>query len=561
MVDDTFITHQPRNFPYNEDRHDDRYYGNITRNFQIFGSALGLYDPRPPSFDGENQCAHDTYSGELITQQVSVPLWKEDYDFYGFTAKVENLHGNIFQFCTVNSVHPLDVSPYSANYGGLVSHNVLDLLDQLIGEKITNFAVIGGHLTRRELSRVSYVINDTGLVVQYHCYAHDHITAYDYDWNSEIVVPFVEPDLVFDPVIGQSYATGYTSETHYRYSAAITDDIEHDMGPDHDRYDGGGSNAAFPIILSYPSGITDEIEAFSISVPKKLGEHKYLDNFAKAVHLSYRDITASSLFSSVDAFLQAQSSLDVNLLQDLAELPEILSSIPDLQAGLKVIGRLAKRDFSFATLREILNYVTSENLRYSFGAGPTIDSATKTIPKLISTFDRLGLSSKQTVGRGSYYVKLSNVLGRQEVTIQTRTKIVMDSSFSGLLSAITRVDCLGLLPKASNLWDILPFTFVVNWFTGIGSALRRAEYSAQLAVIPAYYVHTYTISSPLSDLELESIGASSSSSKPASLRLYYRDISLYSPIPRDSRFGFGYPSGIPSWGTFGSLLYQLIFGR
>jgi hypothetical protein len=115
------------------------------------------------------------------------------------------------------------------------------------------------------------------------------------------------------------------------------------------------------------------------------------------------------------------------------------------------------------------------------------------------------------------------------------------------------------LPKPSNIWDLIPFTFVVNWFTGVGAAMRRAEYSVLMATIPAYYVHTYTIRSPLEPDELRKWSLRSSGVDRAYLRLYYRDVSLFTPAVRDSRFAFGMPTQLPPMGTLGSLLWQLIF--
>jgi hypothetical protein len=34
---------------------------------------------------------------------------------------------------------------------------------------------------------------------------------------------------------------------------------------------------------------------------------------------------------------------------------------------------------------------------------------------------------------------------------------------------------LGLNPSAANIWDLIPFSFVVDWFTGIGSLLSRLD--------------------------------------------------------------------------------------
>jgi hypothetical protein len=218
-----------------------------------------------------------------------------------------------------------------------------------------------------------------------------------------------------------------------------------------------------------------------------------------------------------------------------------------------------KRDLRLSTFKEILDLATSTHLQAVFEWRPYYELLTRYIPQVLSTMDSIGDIRTNSIGYGSFSFKFTNEFGRKEVTLKTRTKIVMDASPSGLLSAAVGLDALGLLPKASNLWDLLPFTFVVNWFTGVGEAIRRAEYATFLASVPAYYVHTYTLSSPLSDDELDLLKMSSSISEPACLRIYVRDVTNRPPFPRDTRFGFGLPSGIPSVGSLGSLLYQLIF--
>lgn len=561
--EETLVSFPSENFVYNDDRHDDRYYGNITRNFQIFGSALGFGDfTRHPSFLGENQCRHMAYSGELITKQEGIPMWNESYQFYDLSTVVGNTHGNVWQFCTVNTVSPdLDVSAYSANYGGLVSHNLLDLLNYLIGKTASRTAVIGGHLSYTNLSQIEYHINDAGIVVKYHCYARNHVISAQYNWDVELTVLFKEPEIYTNPIVGVSYATQYTGSVKYRYYNAYTDDIDNYMGRTVDEYVGSGPYQSFPVMLTLPG--TDYLGAgtFPEAVVAKCERRLFLASFAKAADMSYRDITASSAYSTVEALKQVQNTLDVNLVQDINELPEICESIPDFERAIKALSKVVRRDLSFATLKEIVDVATSENLRYAFGSGPTLDTFLKTLPKIVSTFSKLGVVSKHAVGYGSFTRQLTNKLGREELLLQTRTKIVLDTSFSELVSATLRIDALGILPKVSNVWDTLPFTFVVNWFTGIGSAIKRAEYLAFAATIPAYYVHTYTLTSPLSQRELDILTSSSSSAKPASLKLFYRDISLYSPIPRESSLGFDMPPGIPNWGTAGSLLYQLLFGR
>jgi hypothetical protein len=120
-------------------------------------------------------------------------------------------------------------------------------------------------------------------------------------------------------------------------------------------------------------------------------------------------------------------------------------------------------------------------------------------------------------------------------------------------------DACGILPKPSNLWDLVPFSFIANWITGVGANIRRLEYIAVLATIPAYYVHSYTIASPFTLDELQGWNLGSESVAPLTFKIYYRDVSLYVPLMRDTEFGFALPSSVPPLAVIGSLLYQLLF--
>jgi len=315
-----------------------------------------------------------------------------------------------------------------------------------------------------------------------------------------------------------------------------------------------------PIGLEDPVKTPDLEQSLCNAVIFDMNRTHALVNFRAAVDSCWHDITPSSLFSTVDAFKEAEGYLGVNILQNLAKLPSMSKAFPDFLKALDILGKLARRDVNLLTLKEILDLSTSTFLQGNFEWRPYYTLVTEYIPKLVSTLHTLGDIGSNAIGHGSFSFKFNHEFGREDVTLLTRTKLVMDTSPSGLLSAVLGIDALGLLPKASNLWDLLPFSFVANWFTGIGESMRRAEYSLLVATIPAYFVHSYTLTSPLSTHELDLLEMSSGDVEPAALRLYYRDVSLYSPIPRDSKFGFGIPSNLPSLGVLGSLLYQLIFG-
>jgi len=443
--------------------------------------------------------------------------------------------------------------------GGTSSWNLLDLLDSLIGEELTDFVFDGPHLVQRTISHVERTLSMAYLIITYKCHVRDHTSDADFYWDASIVVPFEVPEVGLEPVVGTDYRLTRPGNPIYRFSNAyntVGGAIVGFSGPAEGEFS-GPSYTCGPLILGYPVRTPIGEWGVAMLARETLRSGRFIDEFDKAAKRDFRDLATSSLFSTVDAFKKAEGSLNINILQNLQKLPQLASAIPQIREALDVIGSVLRRDLSLSTIREILDLATSTHLQWAFQWRPYLQVLTEYLPQLLSTMSSMGHIPANAVMRGSYSTKLFNVLGRQEVTILTRSKVVMDASPSGLLSAILGVDASGLLPKPSNLWDLLPFTFVVNWFTGVGASIKRAEYSLLLATLPAYYVHSYTISSPLTPFELDSLEMSSSGAEPASLRLYYRDISRYTPAVHDSKFGFGIPSGLTNGGTLGSLLYQL----
>jgi len=47
-----------------------------------------------------------------------------------------------------------------------------------------------------------------------------------------------------------------------------------------------------------------------------------------------------------------------------------------------------------------------------------------------------------------------------------------DSEFDRLISSI---DSLGFAPTLENIWDLIPYSFVVDWFIDIGGLLERVD--------------------------------------------------------------------------------------
>lgn len=552
------VSHEPEILPYDE-RRDGLAYGSFFRNLQLFNSVMSGRSFSTPSSSKEKTCRHENLSGEMITRSIDVPVFRESFVWWDTIPLTESTHGVGYVSCTVNTVNPLAVSTTPTDWSHLYNQWTINIIDVLLHyESLDELQVDYGSGRLSVLTNVKHTQTRERLVISYHVRNYHFWQGWQTDWDSEMVVPFVEPPKSIVPQVGSTYTVTYTGVTTFRYSSFVTTfPVYHN--PASREYVGSDNlnSVVFPMLMSQPSEPGSQEENMRIVVGANYSIDNILHNFRRNVDEDYLHIVPSSLFSTVAAFQSAEGYLGVNVLQNLAKIPGIVNSLPQIREAVSILGSLVRRDLSFSTLKEILDLATSTHLQAEFQWRPYMALMTQYLPKMIATIHDLGLPAGVVVGYGSYRKTLSLAFSRKEVTLQTRTKIVMDASPSGLLSAVLGVDALGLLPKASNLWDLIPFTFVVNWFTGVGAAIRRAEYSLLLATIPAYFVHTYTISSPFLDSELSSMKMSGSQPDFPYLRLYYRDVSHFSPAVRDSKFGFGIPTELPNSGILGSLLYQL----
>jgi len=536
--------------------HNQKSYGSFFQNLQTFGRVLGggsvLTVP-----SREHAMRHDTFQGGLVTHQLgSFETW-DDYYFYGHPYRSRSTSGLVYHYFYVTGKRPNQGFVYSRSTPAYTMC-VDDLLDSLKGQTIVYSHAVGTNQVICTLSDVSYDSFESGLRVTYNLRTDYPVINQEAEWRSTLIVPFWYPTELTDPSIGVGYSaqaafvTTFSNVGWYRTTGDRVDFSVESSYP---------GNFCFPTALSNcDDADSSDTRPYAIQAWTDLSAGRFSRRFGEAINSDFTELAPASLFSSVDAFNQLEGYLGTNVLQNLAKLPGFIDSLPKLREAVDVLGKLAKRDLNFATFREILDLASSTHLQASFEWRPWSTILNEYAPKLAATFSALGLQPERIVGYGSFRAELHNVLGRTDVNLTVRTKIVLVGSVPSWLATLTGIDALGLLPKASNLWDLIPFTFLVNWFTGVGAAMRRAESSIILMGLPAYYVHTFAFTSPFSTDELRLLHASSDRTSPPLLRYYMRDVTTITPAPRDTKYGFGIPSGIPFIGTLGSLAYQLIFG-
>jgi len=560
---ETSVSHVMATTEYNN-RYDETTYATTFSGLGLFFDTLSGIEHRiPPYREKERNCRHNTLGGTVYPLAVDIPHSKRDYAFAGLSIPVRYNDGNTYYIVSVTGVNPLRINPIPIGFGPYFCHNLLDFLGGLPETVTINRFDHGYQIVK--LSQLDFSVDCDAFVINYEMdvetfpslannFNDDHAW-----WHACISLPMgLQAGSFVSPSVSGTYATSRWQQGSYSYSNFRSNYAENgsmEYGPTDYTYVCTGEQRMFPIMLSIP---TPAVELDDVGV--SLRSNDLLTRFRIAVTGDWKNVTPAAIFSTADAVKDLERSLNVNILQNLQKLPDIASMMPAFKDAVKVLGKLAHRDLSLATLREIADLISQTELQRSFQWRPSLDVLKEYLPQLWKTIQFLGQTSENSLGYGKFRFELpSGSFGRTESRLVVRTKLVVDTSHRGLLSSLLKYDALGTIPKASNLWDLIPFSFAVNWFTGIGTSIRRAEYMVALLTLPAYYVHTYTITSPLTEEELHSYGFSSSTTSPAHLRLYYRDLSLYAPPVRDSRYGFGIPTQLPPLGTVASLLWQLIF--
>lgn len=272
-----------------------------------------------------------------------------------------------------------------------------------------------------------------------------------------------------------------------------------------------------------------------------------------------RHLKDSTYLSAIDSVTDMQHGTTSDILQTLSKLPDAGSMIPKVDDFIHVCEDVLHRRITVTTLKDLVDLAATTNLQSNFQWEPFRRFLSEQLPEVMRGI-RDGWSRRSiVVGRGKYSFTFNNgFLQYPSARLTARSKIVVDTGISSVFATALGLDGLGIMPKPSNLWDLIPFSFVLNWMTGVGANIRRAEYGLFLLTFPTYGVHTITIEAGLSTQDLDTWKLSSDPSDPFRFRWYYRDVSRYIPLPASGKYPFGLPTGSPSITLIGSLLYSLI---
>lgn len=274
------------------------------------------------------------------------------------------------------------------------------------------------------------------------------------------------------------------------------------------------------------------------------------------------DLRAATYVTTGDALAQVNDGFDQNMIENIAQLTSTLQSLPDLRALMETLSSL-RRGHIIATVGHLIDFLSSVRLTEAFAWAPTIDliinglsEAEGAMNDLIATFDR-----ESFAGRGALRFDFPDELTfPAHVSLNVHTKVVVPGALSPFARQVLGIDALGLSPSLSNFWDLVPYSFAVDWIANIGRRLDAFEAMTLLAFVgPRVFVHSFLLRMPLDDSVLDFLGLSgftAAPNEPGEIRLFVREVSRYLPGARSSRFDFGAARPISDWLTPLSFLWQ-----
>lgn len=193
------------------------------------------------------------------------------------------------------------------------------------------------------------------------------------------------------------------------------------------------------------------------------------------------------------------SGLSSNWIENLSQVKGSASVFTPLLQGYKAVkkGDLRAAKDALAGAYLAYSYIVAPSIRdyhdVKDNAGNVFNSATK---YRFSNERRRGMafSTCQVVGvmaELSYFV-----------TMHLQLK---DDSLSEVWSALSR---FGLDPSGGRAWDLIPFSFVADWFISIGPALKRISNYNELCVTRTVKsrIQTFAVKWPINESEFEALG-------------------------------------------------------
>lgn len=201
-------------------------------------------------------------------------------------------------------------------------------------------------------------------------------------------------------------------------------------------------------------------------VAEQMFDTSKLNSYANLAASRAQQLYQHSVATTVRSLaLSDTTELDSNWIENLSQLGGTALAVKSLLEGFKAL--------ECGSLLEARRALSDAYLVYSYAIKPAIADAkdvTKNGKKILELASTRRFSNERRRGRKVLKdVPVSNYLATLLYTTTFHLKL-KDNPFATVWAALEKI---GLDPTAPNLWDLVPFSFVVDWFIPVGPALTR----------------------------------------------------------------------------------------
>jgi hypothetical protein len=315
-------------------------------------------------------------------------------------------------------------------------------------------------------------------------------------------------------------------------------------------------SSSYPIPSTYPSmphgGLCGETPSFETVCFGLRGQNEAKPNQLAAISRWFRGGRASDnlnarleQFESYVSGLQHESwkmaaSSTAQAVEKLNSSSNFLESVPELPGILRNVANVANLAKHFMMLCEgdvtvvpaLTRDIAQGYLAYKYGARPLasdITEANRIASEIVTKLDGLSqLLTSSATGSASAKRQGDFPFGKGELRITVRSTLYLHKSLQTILAYFLLMKEVGLAPTLANLWDLVPFSFVVDWFLNLSRRFEDIDgISVSFVLDPAYYIHSYLWEFVPEERLFASLGLVTDGTPP--LRAYFRRKSLVHP--------------------------------
>lgn len=166
------------------------------------------------------------------------------------------------------------------------------------------------------------------------------------------------------------------------------------------------------------------------------------------------------------------NSNHVNMIEFFHDLHDPADLIPKL------------RNLQFLKGLRGLKNMSDEYLRVHYGIMPTISD----LRSIVAAFQRVAPfidANGYKIETSSHYDSVT--VGELTFRLEQHVKVASQTEDFDFLQLAAALDSLGMLPNLENIWDLVPFSFVIDWFVNVGSLLERLDARMRVAYLEVKY--------------------------------------------------------------------------